>query len=110
MDILSHFSLNLNSQQESVISKIENFMEGSDRVFLLKGFAGTGKTTLVKGIIKALENDKRKFVVCAPTGRASKILRDKTGYGKTIHSTIYDFNNLLTINSEEKDIAEHSFQ
>lgn len=110
MDILSHFSINLNSQQESVISKIENFMEGSDRVFLLKGFAGTGKTTLVKGIIKALENDKRKFVVCAPTGRASKILRDKTGYGKTIHSTIYDFNNLLTINSEEKDIAEHSFQ
>ena len=50
-------------------------------------------------------NEKKKFLVCAPTGRASKILRNKTGYGKTIHSTIYDFDNLITINSENEDFA-----
>ena len=85
-------------------------MESKDSVFILKGYAGTGKTTLIKGLIDALKVENKKFVLCAPTGRASKILRNKTGYGNTIHSTIYDFDNLITINSENEDFAEHSFQ
>ena len=110
MNILSHFSLKLNSQQEGLIRELEHFMDNDERVFLLKGYAGTGKTTLVKGIINALSNEKRNFVVCAPTGRAANILRNKTGFGKTIHSTIYDFENLLAINADKENLEEHSFK
>ena len=110
MNIKSFFQIILNPDQEKVIQNLENFLESKDSVFILKGYAGTGKTTLIKGLIDALKVENKKFVLCAPTGRASKILRNKTGYGNTIHSTIYDFDNLITINSENEDFAEHSFQ
>lgn len=110
MNIKSFFQITLNKDQENVIQNLEDFLESKDSVFILKGYAGTGKTTLIKGLVEALDNEKKNFLVCAPTGRASKILRNKTGYGKTIHSTIYDFDNLITINSENEDFAEHSFQ
>ena len=110
MNIKSFFQITLNPDQEKVIQNLESFLESKDSVFILKGYAGTGKTTLIKGLVEALDNEKKNFLVCAPTGRASKILRNKTGYGKTIHSTIYDFDNLITINSENEDFAEHSFQ
>ena len=110
MNIKSFFQITLNKDQKNVIQNLEDFLEGKDSVFILKGYAGTGKTTLIKGLVEALDNEKKNFLVCAPTGRASKILRNKTGYGKTIHSTIYDFDNLITINSENEDFAEHSFQ
>ena len=110
MNIKSFFQITLNPDQEKVILNLESFLESKDSVFILKGYAGTGKTTLIKGLIDALKVENKKFVLCAPTGRASKILRNKTGYGNTIHSTIYDFDNLITINSENEDFAEHSFQ
>ena len=110
MNIKSFFQITLNPDQEKVIQNLENFLESKHSVFILKGYAGTGKTTLIKGLIDALKVENKKFVLCAPTGRASKILRNKTGYGNTIHSTIYDFDNLITINSENEDFAEHSFQ
>ena len=110
MDLLSHFDIELNQGQKELVSYLSLFLEGEDQVFLLKGYAGTGKTTLIKGLIKSLIQEKKQFVVCAPTGRAAKILRDKTGYGETIHSTIYDFDNLETKNSEKEDLAEHSYE
>ncbi len=110
MNIKSFFQITLNPDQEKVIQNLESFLESKDSVFILKGYAGTGKTTLIKGLIDALKIENRKFLLCAPTGRASKILRNKTGYGNTIHSTIYDFDNLITKNSESKDFAEHSFE
>ena len=110
MNIKSFFQITLNPDQEKVIQNLENFLESKHSVFILKGYAGTGKTTLIKGLIDALKVENKKFVLCAPTGRASKILRNKTGYGNTIHSTIYDFDNLITINSENEDFAEHSLQ
>lgn len=61
---------------------------------MLKGYAGTGKTTLIKGLVKFLEVQKRQFEVMAPTGRAAKILRENTGYGKTIDSTLYELDDI----------------
>ena len=110
MTIKPHFQITLNPDQENTVGKLETFLDSNDRVFLLKGYAGTGKTTLIRGLISALAVEKKRFVVCAPTGRAAKILRSKTGHGATIHSTIYDFNNLVTKNAESKDLAEHSFE
>ena len=45
----------------------------------------------------------------ATTGRAAKVLRDKTGYGSTIHRGIYNFNKLLTINEALEEEADNSF-
>ncbi|WP_373709228.1 ATP-dependent RecD-like DNA helicase [Kaistella sp.] len=110
MDLLSHFDIELNHDQKEAINRLALFLESNDQVFLLKGYAGTGKTTLIKGLIKYLLQEKKQFEICAPTGRAAKILRNKTGYGSTIHSTIYSFDNLVAKNAEAKDEASHSFE
>lgn len=110
MDLLSHFDIELNQDQKELVKRLSLFLQGDEKVFILKGYAGTGKTTLIKGFIKFLVHEKKQFEVCAPTGRAAKILRNKTGFGSTIHSTIYDFDNLVAKNAEKKDEAEHSFE
>lgn len=58
--------------------------------FLLKGYAGTGKTTIISTLIKVLKNFGYKSVLLAPTGRAAKVM---SGYSEkialTIHKKIY---------------------
>lgn len=64
--------------------------EEPNRVFLLKGFAGTGKTTIIGTLVNNLWVCKLKAVLMAPTGRAAKVM---SNYSKTraytIHRTIY---------------------
>ena len=65
------------------------FTEGKS-VFLLRGFAGTGKTTIINSLIKTLDKFKINSVLLAPTGRAAKVLSfytQKNAY--TIHKKIY---------------------
>ena len=57
-----------------------------NQVFVLKGFAGTGKTTLIATLTKKLWTVKNKFVLMAPTGRAAKVMAN---YSKTVASTIH---------------------
>jgi hypothetical protein len=83
------------------LDKIQDFLNSDENIFILQGYAGSGKTTLLKGLIDYLKELKKSFDVMAPTGRAAKILRDKTGYGQTIHRTIYNFKELQTI--QDKD-------
>ena len=95
MKIFNHFQhINLTDDQRNALGKLSAFLESDDRVFILQGYAGSGKTTLLKGVINYLNDLRRTFEVMAPTGRASKILRDKTGYGQTIHRIIYNFEEL----------------
>ena len=111
MNINYHFkNLTLTSDQQSALAKIENFINNQNQIFILKGYAGTGKTTLIKGIVNFLEETKKQFNVMAPTGRAAKVLRDKTGYGKTVHSSIYKLEDLKSINSDSKELAEHDIK
>ena len=95
-DIFSNIKL-INSQ-ENVLKQILDFVDGSsDRVFILKGYAGTGKTTLIRFLIKALAEKKKCYRLLASTGRAAKILAnlsDTNGQTSTIHSMIYEFNGL----------------
>ncbi|MDD4108574.1 MAG: AAA family ATPase [Prolixibacteraceae bacterium] len=61
-----------------------------DQIFLIKGFAGTGKTTMINAICKSLLSLKINSVLMAPTGRASKVMSGYTGLpAYTIHKTIY---------------------
>ena len=57
---------------------------------ILKGYAGTGKTTLVGALVKVLANERRKVVLLAPTGRAAKVLSAYAqAEASTIHRRIY---------------------
>lgn len=61
-----------------------------DQVFLLKGYAGTGKTTIIGTIVKNLWHAKKKAVLAAPTGRAAKVITNYSGsQAHTIHKKIY---------------------
>ena len=59
-------------------------------VFLLRGYAGTGKTSLVSALVKTLDKLKQKVVLLAPTGRAAKVFSSYAGHSAfTIHKKIY---------------------
>lgn len=61
-----------------------------DEIFVLKGYAGTGKTTLVSALVEALPHIRRRFVLLAPTGRAAKVIANYSGQpAQTIHRKIY---------------------
>ena len=86
--------------QQDAFDKIIAFVEDpKSRVFILNGYAGTGKTTITKQVIKRLDKLKKSYNLCASTGRAAKILSDLSGsMASTVHSLIYkysDFNRDL---------------
>ena len=61
-----------------------------DSVFLLRGYAGTGKTSLVGALVRTLQQLGRRFCLLAPTGRAAKVMASYAGCGaSTIHRKIY---------------------
>ena len=63
--------------------------------YILRGYAGTGKTTLVKTLVKTLPYIGTKYVLMAPTGRAAKVLSSYTGQNaSTIHRKIYQTQSL----------------
>ncbi len=95
----------LTKSQENVLNEILDFIDNPDkRVFILKGYAGTGKTTLMRFLIKHLNVLKRNYRLLASTGRAAKVLANLSGMNGntcTIHSMIYAFNGL------NKEFDEH---
>lgn len=68
------------------------FLEHPDprAIFVLRGYAGTGKTTLLSALVKALPSFKMKSTLLAPTGRAAKVISNYSGrQAFTIHRMIY---------------------
>lgn len=82
-----------NESQTKVINLLADFLfcpSQKDRVFVLKGYAGTGKTSLVGALVKVLSEAKMKSRLMAPTGRAAKVFASFSGHTVlTIHKTIY---------------------
>lgn len=91
-------NINLTTSQENVLKQILDFVYISkDRVFILKGYAGTGKTTLMRYLIKSLAEKGKHYRLLASTGRAAKVLAnlsEANGQTSTIHSMVYSFNGL----------------
>lgn len=83
--------MTLTKEQSNALNAIIDFIKSGCSIFILKGYAGTGKTTLLKQLLCTLPTiaPERPFRLFAPTGRAAKILKDKTGIGSTIHKGIY---------------------
>jgi exodeoxyribonuclease-5 len=80
------------ADQEVAISSLTDFLTSDKQfeIFLLSGFAGTGKTTLISTFVKTLSNFKIKSYLMAPTGRAAKVLSNYSGKrAHTIHRSIY---------------------
>ena len=79
-------------QQYEVFTLLERFLKTSngDECFMLKGYAGTGKTTLISALVKVLPKINRKSMLLAPTGRAAKVISSYSGkQAFTIHKKIY---------------------
>jgi exodeoxyribonuclease-5 len=77
--------------QETVITALGDYLVNrNDRIFLIKGYAGTGKTSLVASLVKSLVHFRYRTVLLAPTGRAAKVLSRYSGAAAyTIHKKIY---------------------
>jgi hypothetical protein len=99
MSIFNHFShLSLSQGQETAITKLEAFLDSPVPVFMLKGYAGSGKTTILKGLVEHLNSIEKDFLLIAPTGRAAKVIREKTGQEAfTIHKSIYSYEELVEV-------------
>jgi ATP-dependent exoDNAse (exonuclease V) alpha subunit len=115
-------------KQDIFLQKMADFLINSkpEDIFLLKGYAGTGKTTIVSTLIKAINRIEMKSILLAPTGRAAKVISNYSGKPAfTIHKKIYfpkktssggvaftlqqnKFKNTLFIVDESSMISDHA--
>lgn len=90
--IIKEFPYRPTGDQEILISELAGFIGNNDpeSLFILKGYAGTGKTTIVSSLVKMLPAINAGAVLLAPTGRAAKVLAGYSGQKAfTIHKKIY---------------------
>lgn len=90
--IKHNFGLEPTPQQEETLRLIADFLfvPHADNLFLLKGYAGTGKSSLVGALVRTMTELGQKTVLLAPTGRAAKVLSNYAGHpASTIHKKIY---------------------
>ena len=91
-DIEKEFKIDLSNEQKNAIKMIFN-----NRISIVTGGPGTGKTTIIKTILKLIEIEKMDVVLCAPTGRAAKRITETTKEdAKTLH-------RLLALGKTEED-------
>lgn len=111
MSIFNHFQhINLTNDQNDALVMIQDFLTSDENVFILQGYAGSGKTTLLKGIVDYLQAIEQKYQLMAPTGRAAKVINQKTGFeATTIHKGIYSFDELEEIEIKEEEKSDVSF-
>jgi ATP-dependent exoDNAse (exonuclease V) alpha subunit len=113
--LVQHLPFAPTKGQEGFLYKLSEFLTDEDKgkVFLLRGYAGTGKTSMVTSVVSTLKTMRRKYALLAPTGRAAKVL---AGYSRqrafTIHKFIYqlvtdEFGNVkfvLRLNTGKKAV------
>jgi len=81
--------------QEKLIQRLSHFIhqDSGNQLFILKGYAGTGKTTIISALVNVLPQFGMQSVLLAPTGRAAKVLSSYSGHpAHTIHRKIYFMN------------------
>lgn len=90
--IKRNFSYKPTEEQENALNSFSNFLLSSsqEKILILRGYAGTGKTSLVSALVKTLDEVGRKCVLLAPTGRAAKVFSLYSHHpAYTIHRRIY---------------------
>ncbi|MBO4839485.1 MAG: AAA family ATPase [Bacteroidaceae bacterium] len=108
--IRRNFAHEPTKEQYLVLGKWEEFLfnRNSNTLFLLKGYAGTGKTSLVAALVKTLLQLKQSVVLLAPTGRAAKVF---SSYAEapayTIHKRIYRQKSIIDMDNFQPNINLH---
>ena len=101
--IKKNLQIRLNKNQGDAVSSIISFIQSNnkDEIFLLKGYAGTGKTFIISNIVKNLWKIKKSVILLAPTGRSAKVISsycNKEAY--TVHKEIFFTKNNFSGNLE----------
>ena len=90
--IRENFLHNPTKEQKKAISLLSDFLlsREQDSIFLLKGYAGTGKTSLLAALVRTMQQLRLRVMLLAPTGRAAKVLSNYADAPAfTIHRQIY---------------------
>ncbi|GEP52514.1 ATP-dependent exodeoxyribonuclease [Flavobacterium noncentrifugens] len=90
--LTNNFPFSPTSKQDIFFQQIAEFVTNSNtnEIFVLKGYAGTGKTTVISTIVNNLAEINKKYVLLAPTGRAAKVIANYSNKPAfTIHKKIY---------------------
>lgn len=91
--IAKNLTFQPNNSQWNALNLLSRFILEptlNDRIFVLRGYAGTGKTSLMGALVKTMNEMKMNTVLMAPTGRAAKVLSNMAGKpAMTIHKSIY---------------------
>ncbi len=90
LEIIRQLLFKPTGNQKDAIIDIARFLAKQEFVFVLRGYAGTGKTTLIGALLKARLSQNMNTVLLAPTGRAAKVMSKYAGKpAYTIHRFIY---------------------
>ena len=112
--IKTNFPYKPTFEQENVVKMLADFLfsRKSEELFLLKGYAGTGKTSLIGALVKTLDQLEQKCILLAPTGRAAKVFSHYAGHpAYTIHKKIYrqrSFSNEMDNFSINDNLHQHT--
>lgn len=109
-DIMANFPFEATPEQTVAINRLAGFVNDRTprQVFLLKGYAGTGKTSIISSLVRTMIGHHRRVVLMAPTGRAAKVFSNTSGFQAcTIHKKIYRQKSLLEADSFQLDRNLH---
>lgn len=109
--IMGKFPFEPTPEQDTLISMLSDFVARTDvtkPAFILKGYAGTGKTTVVGALVRAMTSMHCRTVLMAPTGRAAKVFSLSSRHvALTIHKKIYRQKSILDNESFQLDRNLH---
>ena len=96
--------------QDELLHKLSDFLSSDDDdIFIVNGYAGTGKTSLISALVRTMEQLERKTVLLAPTGRAAKVFSHHSGKSAhPIHKCIYRQKSIM--DSSTFTLAENRMQ
>ena len=109
-ELLADFRFEPTHEQAIAMNRLAAFVDDAEdrRVFLLKGYAGTGKTAIVSSLVRTMVRHRQRVVLMAPTGRAAKVFSNTSGFPAcTIHKKIYRQKSLLDAGSFQLDRNMH---
>ena len=108
--IRENFTHKATKEQANAISLLSEFLlsRKGDSLFLLKGYAGTGKTSLLAALVRTMQQLQQRVMLLAPTGRAAKVLSSFAGApAYTIHRKIYRQKSLVDMDNFQNDVNLH---
>jgi exodeoxyribonuclease-5 len=108
--ILSNFQFTPTQQQKEATDKLWQFLQGIETYFLLAGYAGTGKSTIIFATIRQLLNEGKRVVLTAPTNKAVNVLKHIAAKNNIFIPclTIHQLLGLTLVNRNSEKVLERT--